>query len=123
MEHLSKKYDPNYFGSKLNYFVSNFCKKTMVVNNIDMIINDYENKIISIIESKHDKEPVRQGQKLTLTKLRQVLPKKENGWIIRVLVIRGNYPYDTAILESIDGTYKKHVNKSQLIDFLNGKSI
>jgi hypothetical protein len=123
MEHSLRAYDSNYFGSKLNYFVSNYCKKTMVVNNIDMIINDYENKIISLIESKHDKEPVRKGQKLTLTKLRQILPKKQDGWTIRVLVIRGNYPYDTATLESIDGTYKKQVNKNELINFLNGKSI
>lgn len=123
MEHSLRAYDSNYFGSKLNYFVSNYCKKTMVVNNIDMIINDYENKIISLIESKHDKEPIRKGQKLTLAKLRQILPKKQDGWTIRVLVIRGNYPYDTATLESIDGTYKKQVNKNELINFLNGKLI
>lgn len=114
------EYNPLYHGSKLNHFVSKNCKKNMVVNNIDMILYDYENKIITIVESKHSNEPIRTGQGIMFKKLRELFPKKIDGWDIKILIIRGDPPYDKAILESVDGTFKKELNKTELINFLNG---
>jgi hypothetical protein len=122
MEHLSRKYDPTYHGSKLNHFVAEHCKKTMVVNNIDMIIYDYENKIMTFVESKHNNEPLRKGQKIMLNKLRELIPKNIGDWLTRILIIRGDPPYDTAILESVDGSHKKTLSKNELIKFINGQT-
>ena len=85
------EYNSKYFGSPLNLFISENCRKDIVVNNIDLIIHDYKNKIITIIESKHDKEPIRTGQQLLLKKIRQLFPKKKDGYLIQILIITSYY--------------------------------
>jgi len=47
-------YNTKYYGSPLNLFIAENCRKDIVVNNIDLIIHDYKKKIITIIESKHE---------------------------------------------------------------------
>ena len=123
MEHLSNrpKYDKTRFGSDLNYFISERCRKDMVVNNVDLIIHDYKGKCIKIIESKNPNEPVRAGQALLLKKLRELIPKIYNGYMVQILIIRGLYPYNDAELTDVQGKVIKKVNQKQLIKFLNNE--
>jgi hypothetical protein len=65
----NKFINKNYYGSDLNKFVATYCKKEMVVNNIDLIINDYKKNDIKIVESKHSKEKLSIGQEILLKKL------------------------------------------------------
>jgi hypothetical protein len=113
------EYNSKYYGSPLNLFIAEKCRKDLVVNNIDLIIHDYKNKIITIIESKHDNEPVRIGQGLLLKKMRFLIPKRIDDYIIQILIIRGNYPYHEADLIDVQGTVIKKLNQDQLIEFIN----
>jgi len=121
MEHSSKikDYNPNYYGSPLNYFVKEHCRKDMVVNNIDLIIHDYKNKIITIIESKHENESIRTGQQLLLIKLRTLIPKEISRYKFQILIVKGNYPYKSADLLNVNGKVIKRLTTEQLIKFLN----
>ena len=102
-----------YYGSELNKFVAAKCRKDIVVINIDLIINDYKNNSIRIIESKHSKEKLGKGQKLLLERL------SKKG--INTYCIYGNQPYDNAKIYSFQTKTHKNVNKKELIDFLNNK--
>ncbi len=102
-----------YYGSELNKFVATECKKDMVVNNIDLIINDYKNNSIRIIESKHSNEKLAVGQKILLERLSKL------G--IKTYCIYGNQPYNDAKIYSFQTKTHKNVNKKELIDFLNNK--
>lgn len=122
MEHLLKiQYNKSYYGSPLNLFIAENCRKDIVVNNIDLIIYDYKKKIITIIESKHDNEPIRKGQGILLKKLRELIPKKNNGYIFQILIVKGNYPYSSANLLNVNGEVVKTLNKNDLIKFLNNE--
>ena len=116
------EYNTKYYGSSLNLFIAENCRKDLVVNNIDLIIHDYKNKIITIIESKHDNEPIRVGQGLLLQKIRQLIPKKINDYRIQILIVKGNYPYESANLLNVKGEIVKTLNKKELIDFINNES-
>ena len=100
-----------YYGSDLNKFVAERCKRDMVVNNIDLIINDYKTGTIRIIESKHSKERMGVGQKRTLLDL------SRKG--INTFCIYGNLPYNTAIIYSFQSDKTHRVSQQQLINFLN----
>lgn len=113
------EYNTKYYGSPLNLFIAENCRKDLVVNNIDCIIHDYKNKIITIIESKHDNEPIRVGQGLLLQKLRYLIPKKINNYRIQILIVKGNYPYNSANLFTVKGELVKTLNKQELINFIN----
>lgn len=115
------EYNSKYFGSPLNLFVAENCRKDLVVNNIDLIIHDYKNKVITIIESKHDKEPIRKGQGILLKKLRSLIPKKVDDYIFQILIIKGNYPYESANLLNASGEVVKTLNKNELIKFINNE--
>ena len=117
------KYDTKYYGSPLNFFIAENCRKDIVVNNIDLIIHDYKNKIITIIESKHENESVKIGQSLLLKKIRELIPKKINDYVIQILIIKGNYPYETANLLNVKGEIIKKLNKDELIKFINNEKI
>jgi len=115
------EYNSKYYGSPLNLFIAENCRKDLVVNNIDLIIHDYKKKIITIIESKHDNEPIRIGQGLLLQKLRNIIPKKNKDYIIQILIIKGNYPYNEANLLNVKGEIVKKLNKNELIKFINNE--
>lgn len=120
MAHLLKmEYNSKYYGSPLNLFIAENCRKDIVVNNIDLIIHDYKNKVITIIESKHDNEPVRIGQGILLKKMRSLIPKKIDDYIFQILIIRGNYPYDNAELIDVYGNIIMILNQDELIKFIN----
>lgn len=124
MEHLLKmEYNSKYYGSPLNLFIAENCRKDLVVNNIDLIIHDYKNKIITIIESKHINESIKIGQGLLLQRIRKLIPKKTQDYLIQILVIKGNYPYETADLLNVKGIKVKTLNKQELIKFINNDRI
>lgn len=106
-----KLINSNYYGSDLNKLVAEKCRVDMVVNNIDLIINDYKNNCIRIIESKHSKEKLSKGQEILLKKLSKM------G--INTYCIYGDPPYDTAIIYSFQRCESINVNYNQLIKFLN----
>lgn len=109
----NKKINENYYGSDLNKFVATYCKKDMVVNNIDLIINDYKNNSIRIIESKHSREKLSKGQDILLQKLSKI------G--INTYCIWGDEPYEEAKIYSFQTKTFKNVNKKELINFLDNK--
>ena len=108
-----KLINDNYYGSDLNKLVAEQCRKDMVVNNIDLIINDYKNNKIRIIESKHSIEKMSKGQEILLKKLSQI------G--IDTYTIYGDEPYNEAKIYSFQSNRTKTVNKENLIRFLNNK--
>jgi hypothetical protein len=113
--------EDRYYGSDLNKFIACNCRKDMVVNNMDLIIHDYKNKIITIIESKNRREAIKTGQKLLLKKLREILPKKYKDYKTQVLVAIGNYPYEEIILENVEGKVVMKLNQKELIKFINNE--
>jgi hypothetical protein len=115
------EYNSKYYGSPLNLFIAESCRKDLVVNNIDLIVHDYKNKIITIIESKHQNEPIRVGQGILLKKLRKLIPKKVDEYTIQILIVKGNYPYDSANLLNVKGEVVKKLNKKELIKFINNE--
>ena len=118
---LKMEYNSKYYGSPLNLFIAENCKKELVVNNIDLIIHDYKRKIITIIESKHDNESIKLGQGILLKKLRELIPKKVNDYIFQILIVKGNYPYEKACLLNVNGEIVKTLNKQELIKFINNE--
>ena len=109
-----KKINSNYFGSGLNRFVAENCRRDMVVNNIDLIINDYKNKSIRIIEVKHENEQLQTGQKILLKRLSDL------G--IQTYCVYGDTPYNRSIIYSFQTNQQKIVDKSELINFLNNEN-
>ncbi len=61
--HMKERYEKirqhnpdRYFGSDLNQFIYKECSRTVIVNNIDLIMWKYRNKknhLLRVIESKH----------------------------------------------------------------------
>ena len=115
------EYNTKYYGSPLNLFIAENCRKDLVVNNIDLIIHDYKKKIITIIESKHSNESIKVGQGLLLKKLRYLIPKKVDGYILQILIVKGNFPYEKADLLNVNGDIIKTLNKDELIKFINNE--
>ena len=109
----NKLINENYYGSDLNRFVATYCKKDMVVNNIDLIINDYKNNSIKIVESKHSKEKLSIGQEILLKKLSKI------G--IKTFVVYGDEPYNDCKIHSFQSGKTKQINREQLIKFLNNE--
>lgn len=109
----NKKINENYYGSELNRFVAKNCKTDMVVNNIDLIINDYKTKTIRIIESKHSKEKLSKGQDILLSEI------TKKG--IMCYVVYGDFPYDSVEVFSYASKETRKMNKHQLIKFLNNE--
>lgn len=109
----NKIINENYYGSDLNKLVATKCRKDMVVNNIDLIINDYKNNKIRIIESKHGNEKMSKGQQILLGKLSKI------G--IDTYTVYGDEPYNEARIYSFQRNETKKVNREQLIKFLNNE--
>tara|TARA_B100000963_G_scaffold334854_1_gene328430 strand:- start:7187 stop:7555 length:369 start_codon:yes stop_codon:yes gene_type:complete len=110
--------EEKYYGSPLNKFIAENCKKNMTVMNIDLITYDRDKKHIRIIESKHLNERTGYGQTILL-KLLCKLVKQIAGHKVTVFIIRGNPPYDSAYLENILTGKRKKVDRDYLIRFLN----
>ena len=117
MERLTEK-ELRYYGSPLNKFVKERCRKNMTVINADLITWDRDKKHIRFIESKHIGEKMGYGQKALLQIMRKLF-KTISGYKVDVLVIRGNPPYNRASLEDIVTGKKRMVTQKELIAFLN----
>lgn len=100
-----------YYGSNLNKLVARDCRKDMMVMNIDLIINDYNQNKLKIVESKHSREQLGKGQHLLLKKLAQM------G--IDTYVVYGDEPYETSKVYSYKADKEIIMNKQELINFLN----
>lgn len=129
-----------YYGSPLNKFLSDNCRTPLVINNIDMVVHDYEKNRLRIIESKHSKEDATWSQMKVLNKLYIAFktlavyyaadddPIKLEMPEIELCIIRGNPPYDKAViivevLKNSGISYDRQggieVNQEELISFLN----
>ena len=105
--------DPNkYYGSDLNKFSAENCRRDIVINNIDLIINNYKDNTLKIVESKHINEKLSTGQHLLLKKLSKI------G--IDTYVVYGNYPYKDYKYKVYSYQANKTITgtKQQLINFL-----
>jgi hypothetical protein len=104
-----------YYGSDLNKLAAQKCRKDIVINNIDLIINDYKQNKIRIIESKQRREDLKIGQKLLL---RDVSRRHK----IDCYAVFGNYPHDSVILYSFQSEQEYLLDQKLLIDFLDNKT-
>ena len=102
----------NYFGSDLNKFAAQNCRKDIVINNIDLIINNYKDNTLKIIESKHLNEKLSTGQHLLLKKLSKI------G--INTYVVYGNLPYKSGEFKIYSYQINKYITGTtdELIKFL-----
>ena len=107
-----------YYGSDLNQFIAENCKRKMTVMNIDLITYDSEKKHIRIIESKHLSEKMGKAQH-TLLKLLNRIFKTVTGIKITVFIIRGNPPYNWVYLEDVITGSRTKLKRQELINFLN----
>lgn len=107
----NKAINNNYYGSELNKFAAEQCRKDIVINNIDLIINNYKDNSLKIVESKHSNEKVSTGQRLLLKKL--------SNLGINTYIVRGDYPYDKAEVYSFQKDKAMVMGKEDLIKFLN----
>ena len=110
--------EEKYYGSPLNKFIAENCKKKMTVINIDLITYDRNKKHIRIIESKHMHEKIGYAQGILL-KLLRTLFKTITSYKVDVFIVRGNPPYELAYLEDVISGKRKIVTQKQLINFLN----
>ena len=108
-----KKINENYYGSDLNKFAAEHCRKDIVVNNIDLIINNYKDNKLKIVESKHSNEKLSIGQKLLLEKLSKI------G--INTYVVYGDYPYESVKVYSFQNNKTKTMNNEELKEFLQNQ--
>jgi hypothetical protein len=106
----NKTINENYYGSELNKFAAENCRKDIVINNIDLIINNYKDNKLKIVESKHSKEKLSKGQDILLKKLSKI------G--INVFVVYGDYPYNDSTVYSYQTNRTIQMNKEQLTEFL-----
>ena len=100
--------ESKYYGSELNKIAAEKCRKDIVINNIDLIINYYKANKIRIIESKHNKEQLSTGQRLLL----RDLSRKHK---IDTYVVFGNYPHDNVILYSFQSEQEYILDQNLLI--------
>ncbi len=107
-----------YYGSDLNQFIAENCKKEMTVMNIDLITYCREMKHIRIIESKHLSEKIGNGQGVLLRLLSNVF-KTITGIKITVFIIRGNPPYNWVYIEDTVTGSRTKMKRQELINFLN----
>jgi hypothetical protein len=122
-----RQHNPDrYFGSDLNKFIYKECLRTMIVNNIDLIMWKYRNNknhLLRVIESKHIFEkPLTNGQEKILRVLRQVFiiaNRLIKGIDFEIYIVRGDQPYDEIEVYDLI-TYKsvKIVGKKNVIEWL-----
>ena len=110
--------EEKYYGSPLNKFIAEQCKKQMTVINIDLITYDRNKKHIRIIESKHMHEKIGYAQGILLKLLRELF-KTITSYKVDVFIVRGNPPYELTYLEDVISGKRKIVTQSELIKFLN----
>ena len=110
--------EERYYGSDLNRFIAENCKKKMTVMNIDLITYDRDKKHIRIIESKHLNERTGYGQSELLKVLHGIF-KIITGYKITIFIIRGDPPYDWVYLENVMDKSRHKLNRVELINFLN----
>ncbi len=107
--------EDRYFGSDLNKFIHFNCKKNMIVNNIDLIMNDYEKNKIRIIESKHKSETLKTGQSLLLKRLNEKF-KNSN---VKIYIIYADEPYNEIEIHDYNNKFIKTLKNEDVIKFLN----
>ena len=110
--------EERYYGSDLNKFIAENCRRDMTVINIDLMTWDMNKKHIRLIESKHLGESTGRGQLLLLRTLSKLF-KLISGYTIEVVIIRGDPPYSWAYLENVMTGERKKLKQQELIDYFN----
>ena len=110
--------EERYYGSDLNKFIAENCRRDMTVINIDLMTWDKDKKHIKIIESKHLNESTGKGQ-LMLLKTLYKLVKLITGYTIDIIIVRGDSPYNWAYLEDVMTGERKKLKRQELIDYFN----
>ena len=116
--------DKKYFGSDLNKWINKNCRRDMTVNNIDLIIYRHGNGVVRVIESKHEKEMLGNGQFKLLTilaKIANVYNKLMLEYQLEVYIIKGNYPYDNVEITNMSTETTKNIDAFMLKDFIDFK--
>lgn len=115
-----------YFGSDLNKFIHENCRKDMTVNNIDLIMMRYnvkyaDNKpVLRVVESKHEKEKqMSKSQKDVHLALAKALRKGPEDIKYEHFIVRGSPPYEQVKIMNVLSGNTYFVGTTELINFLN----
>lgn len=129
--------DARYFGSDLNKFMSEKCRRgSFAVNNIDCISYCYDKLVLRINESKHINENWNTSQHNILIMLSEIFRfynknyfnkgKEVNDLLFKmplkceVNIIKGNYPYDEIIIHNmIDMKISEIKNQADVAEWLD----
>lgn len=106
----------SYYGSDLNRLIDERCSRRMTCINIDCFLVKVAQKRIRFIESKHSGEGMKKGQKTSLGLLSGFI---HPSYTIDSFIVRGEYPYHTAIVENIATAEVIQLDQRDLISWLN----
>ena len=107
----------------LNDFITENCTKEMTSIDFDVCLLRWSKKTLRIIESKHNNEGMKKGQRQFydfLAKCFIVLNKLSRlGWQFDVMIVRGEPPYNAIMVEDLvrNKTYPI-VGRDRVIKFL-----
>ena len=105
----------NYYGSDLNKFIDEECTRKMTCNNLDCYLIKVAYRRIRFIESKHTNEGMANSQRAGL----QILEETRHvSYDIEVFIVRGEYPYHTAVIEDLHG-HSWTLSQNHLRQWLN----
>ena len=115
----------NYFNSELNKYIGEELPKVMTSIDLDLFQIKIERKIIRFAEYKHDKEKIGFQQNKALQIVSKIAkqvndnPIQFDGWKIQVLLIRGDYPYNSIeVYDFISNMTYQITEKGSINDFL-----
>ena len=90
----------------------------MTATDVDCFFVKVSQKRLRFIESKHTTESMKKGQMIALLLLAQL---QHPNYTIDCFVVRGEYPYDSAVVEDVKTHEVFHVDQQTLTDWLNFK--
>ena len=108
-----------FYNSDMNAFhrfVNKYCSNEMTATDVDCFFVKVSQKRLRFIESKHTSEGMKKGQMIALLLLAQL---EHPNYTVECFVVRGEYPYDSAIVEDVNTHEVFHIDKSTLIAWLN----
>lgn len=108
-----------FYNSDMNAFhrfVNQYCSPEMTATDIDCFFVKVSQKRLRFIESKHTIEGMKKGQMIALLLLANL---SHPNYSIECFVVRGEYPYDFAVVENAKTHEVFHVDQQTLISWLN----
>ena len=108
-----------YYGSELNRFIDEYCSHEMDSINIDCLQLKVAKKRIRFIEYKRSREKMPRSEIRVYNILKYLFSKVESEWNIELYIVRGDYPFETALVKDFTTGQEWKLNQDELIKWLN----